>query len=80
MSETRIVWSNGWIEVTLPVGLDPLWSSADRWIYAAAYASAVARGFSQERAIVLAEAIVCKRLYEVTYDKTLEQDLRKVYC
>jgi hypothetical protein len=80
-SSVRLVRSGEtWIEVQLPAGLDPLWSDADRWVYAAAYAAAVARGFVEARAVVIAEAIVCKRLYEGTvYDKTLEQDISRVY-
>ena len=81
MPETRIVRSgNGWLEVALPAGLDPLWSAADRWVYAAAYAAALDRGFTESRAVVIAEAIVCKRLYEGTvYDKTLEQEIARIY-
>ena len=69
-----------WLEVTLPAGLDPLWSDADRWVYAAAYAAALARGFIEARAVIIAEAIVCKHLYEGTvYDKTLEEEIKRVY-
>ena len=82
MPESRIVRSGeAWLEVTLPAGLDPLWSDADRWIYAAAYGAAIARGFPDARAVIIAEAIVCKRLYEgIVYDKTLEQEIRRLYC
>jgi hypothetical protein len=79
---TRVVRGpQGWTTVTLPVGLDPLWRDSDCWIYAAAYAAAVGRGVSPVRAIVLAEAIVCKRLYEgLVYDKALEEEISRVYC
>jgi hypothetical protein len=81
MPETCVVRSgDGWLDVVLPAGLDPLWSVADRWIYAAAYAAAVARGFTDSRAVMIAEAIVCKRLYgDLVYDKILEQEIRQVY-
>lgn len=77
----RLVRSgDGWLEVTLPAGLDPLWSDADRWIYAAAYGAAVAHGFPDARAVIIAEAIVCKRLYEnLMYDTRLERDISRVY-
>lgn len=81
MPETRIVRSGeAWLEVSLPAGLDPLWSDADRWIYAAAYGAALARGFPDARAVIIAEAIVCKRLYEGTkYDISLERDISRIY-
>jgi len=79
---TRVVrGAQGWLTVTLPVGLDPLWRDSDYWMYAAAYAAALGRGVSTARAIVLAEAIVCKRLYEgLVYDKALEEEILRVYC
>lgn len=62
----RIVFSDGnWISVPLPVGHDPSWTDADKWIYAAAYVS--------QKVESLAEAIVFKRLYSVTYDKKMEK-------
>lgn len=81
MPDVRIVRSGEtWLEVTLPAGLDPLWSTADCWVYAAAYAAALHRGFTTDRATVIAEAIVCKRLYEGTlYDVKLERDISRVY-
>jgi hypothetical protein len=81
MPETRIVWcGETWLEVSLPAGLDPLWSDADRWVYAAAYAASLARGFLEARAVVIAEAIVIKRLYEGTkYDVSLERDISRIY-
>ena len=79
---TRVVrGAQGWLTVTLPVGLDPLWRDSDYWMYAAAYAAALRLGVSTARAIVLAEAIVCKRLYEgLVYDKALEEEISRVYC
>ena len=79
---TRVVrGTEGWVTVTLPVGLDPLWQSSDGWVYAAAYAAALGRGVSPGRATVLAEAIVCKRLYEgLVYDKALEEEILRLYC
>jgi hypothetical protein len=69
-----------WLEVSLPVGLDPLWSDADRWVYAAAYAAGLARGFVEARAVVIAEAIVFKKLYEgMKYDVSLERDISRIY-
>jgi hypothetical protein len=80
-ASVRLVRSgDGWLEVSLPAGLDPLWSDADRWVYAAAYGAAVARGFVEARAVVIAEAIVFKKLYEgMKYDVSLERDISRIY-
>ena len=60
----------------MPNGYDPSWNSADMWYYATFYASSTKKGFSQQRATILAEAAVHKRLYPgIMYDKLLEQDL-----
>ena len=46
---------------------------------AAAYVSALQKGFHEEQAHVLAEAIVFKTIYEeLMYDKSLESDLQKL--
>jgi hypothetical protein len=67
---------NTWTQVALPVGHDPSWVEADGFFYAATFVAAAAI-FSQERALIIAEAAVHKRLYPgIMYDKQLEADLR----
>ena len=70
----RLVFSDGkWVTISLPIGHDPSWTDADKWVYATAYAAASIR--FPEKAESLAEAIVFKRMYSVSYDKKMEQDI-----
>lgn len=76
----RLVLSktNTWISVNLPTGMDPLWVDSDYWYYATTWVSAVERGFSEKRAKQIAEAMTNRRLYEVTYEDTLEKDISMI--
>ena len=76
----RLVLSNTntWIPVKLPTGMDPLWFDSDYWYYATVWLSAVERGFTEKRAAQIAEAMTNRRLYEVTYEDTLEKDISKI--
>jgi hypothetical protein len=75
--EERIVFSAGeWISVPIPIGCDPAWTSADSWVYAAAWASARRSGHTPAKASVLAEAIVYRRLYPgIQYEVAMEKDI-----
>ena len=77
---TRLVFSQSiWKEITMPKGYDPSWNSADMWYYATLREAAEARGFNPQRAEIIAEAAVSKRLYPgLMYDKTLEEDILKI--
>ena len=71
----RLVFSDGkWVTISLPIGHDPSWTDADKWVYAAAYVAVSIR--FPEKAESLAEAIVFKRVYSVSYDKKMEQDIK----
>ena len=77
---TRIVFSGtGWVSVTLPVGHDPAWTSADKWTYAVAFIAAKKIFGSEFKATQIAEAIVSKRLYPgLEYGRELEEDLARM--
>ncbi len=72
-----LVFSNNiWVSVPIPKGHDPSWTQADSYYYATSYTVAKEKGFSEKQAVILAEALVSKRLYPgLVYDKCLEQDL-----
>ena len=76
-SEQVVVLSGGeWISVRMPCGRDPAWTSTDSWVYAAAFAGAQRAGHSPEKASILAEAIVHRRLYPgIVYEDRMEQDI-----
>jgi hypothetical protein len=80
MKTTKLVFSqNLWKEVPMPKGHDPSWISADFWYYASLYAAAEAKGFTAQRASIVAEAAVSKRLYPgLMYDKTLEEEIASI--
>jgi len=77
----RLVFSKGeWIEVLLPKGHDPCWMPADTYYYATMWAAAIDIGLSPKRAEVVAEAATTKHLYpDVSYDKTLEADIKRLF-
>ena len=80
MERSRLVISqNTWKQIDLPKGYDPCWNSADMWYYATIYAAAEAKGFSSQKATILAEAAVSKRLYPgLQYDKLLEEEITSI--
>ncbi len=77
---SRVVFSQGrWIQVRIPPCHDPAWTASDLWYYAASWASATARGFSETRAEQIAEAVVSKRLYPgCVFYKDLERDIQSL--
>jgi len=77
---SRLIFSqNIWKNIKMPKGHDPSWNSADMWYYATLREAAEAKGFSSQRAEIIAEAAVSKRLYPgVMYDKTLEEEILSV--
>lgn len=80
--EALVVFRNGkWIRYMPRVTLtaDPRITGPLRQKAAAAYVSALQKGFQEEQAHTLAEAIVFKTIYEeLTYDKKLESDIKKL--
>ena len=77
----RLIFSKGqWIQVLLPKGHDPCWSNGDTYYYARMWATSVEKGFSSERAQVIAEAAVAKSMYpEIVYNKSLESDIQSLF-
>lgn len=76
---SRIVFSAGsWVSIRLPVGHDPAWTSADKWLFATVFAAAK-QVVSAKRAEQVAEAVVSKRLYPgLCYSRELEGDIERV--
>ena len=53
---------------------------ADTYYYATMWAAAIDKGISPKRAEVVAEAATIKHLYpDVSYDKTLEADIKGLF-
>jgi len=76
----RLILSNkGWINVKLPVGANPFWSSSDFWYYGTVWVASIEKGFSENRSDQIAEALVNRRMYEhLVYEKSLEDDIKIV--
>lgn len=74
---TTILSSTGeWITVQPPKAHDPSWQAQDIMRYAVLFQSAVEKGYSPQRAEVIAESIVNRRLYPgLVYSSRLEQDI-----
>jgi len=75
-----ITFSRGsWISVIIPKYTDPCWSKKDLQFYAAIYAAA-SHVYDENRATILAEVAVNKRLYpEMKYDARIEADLQGLF-
>jgi len=80
MQKSRLVFSqNMWKNIIIPKGCDPSWNSADLWYYATMLAAAEAKGFTPQRASVVAEAAVHKRLYPgLKYEKEFEKEISSI--
>lgn len=77
MTQTRLVFSKGeWIDVELPKGYDPNWTTQDTYYYATIWALASSKGFSRQKASQLGEAAVSKRMYPgILFYSQIEKDL-----
>ena len=75
-----MVFSNGeWVEVFLPKGYDPCWMPANKQFYATMWAAAIQK-HNAKRAEVVAEAATTKQLYpDISYDKSLESDIKSLF-
>ena len=80
--EVLAVFRGGrWIQYTPRIAMtaDPRITGILRQKAAAVYGTALQKGFQEERAHTLAEAAVFKQMYEeISYDKSLEMDLKKL--
>ena len=80
MTQLILSNTNTWISVAAPKGHDPCWNSSDVWRYSALWVMAKEKGFSEQRAEQVAEAIVNRRLYPgLVYQKDLENDILAIY-
>ena len=75
-----MVFTKGqWIQVLLPKGHDPCWMPANKQFYATMWAAAIEK-LPPKRAEVVAEAATTKHLYpDISYDKTLEADIKSLF-
>jgi hypothetical protein len=71
-----LVFSQGeWRRISMPEGLDPLWNSSDKYYYAATFCRASSI-LDVNRAAIVAEAIVNRRLYPgIQYSADLERSI-----
>jgi hypothetical protein len=73
------VYRNGtWIHYEIPETGTSIWSTSMKLKAASFYASALTKGFSKERSVVLTECCINKLLYGVTYSKQIEQELQSL--
>ena len=66
-----------WIHYDVPEAGTSLWSQSLKLKAASVYATAITKGYSKEKSIVLTECFVNKELYGVRYTPTLEQCLKE---
>jgi rRNA processing protein Krr1/Pno1 len=80
--EVLAVFRGGrWIQYVprISIMVDPRITAPLKQKAAAAYVTALQKGFQEERAHTLAEAMVFKTIYEeLQYEKDLETDLQKL--
>ncbi len=74
------VYRNGsWIHYEIPETGTSIWSSRLKLKAASLYATAITKGFSKERSLVLTECCINKLLYGVTYSKQIEQEIQSLH-
>jgi hypothetical protein len=74
------VYRNGtWIQYEISETGTSIWTSSMKLKAASFYASAITKGFSKERSIVLTECCINKLLYGVTYSKQIEEELQSLH-
>jgi hypothetical protein len=74
------VYRNGtWIHYEIPDTGTSIWSSNLKLKAASFYATAITKGFSKERSLVLTECCINKLLYGVTYSKQIEEELLRFH-
>lgn len=80
MNKSLPVFRKGsWIQVPLPVVVDPLWSNSNLFQMASVYATARSKGVSPSESAVLAECFVHKQVYtDLQYSTQLEKKLRSL--
>ena len=73
------VFRNGtWIHYEIPDTGSSIWSTSIKLKAASVYATAITKGFSKEKSLVLTECCINKLLYGVTYMKQIEDELQSL--
>lgn len=67
-----------WIQYDVPETGTSIWTTQQKLQAASVYATAITKGFSKERSLVLSECYMNKQLYGVTYAKQIEQELQSL--
>lgn len=74
------VYRNGtWIQFDIPDTGTSIWTTSLKLQAASLYATAITKGHSKEKSLVLAECFANKQLYGVTYIKQIEQELQTLF-
>ena len=77
--ETYGIFRNGqWIEYKLSVTAqeDPRWTEAEKWLAASVFATAKTKGFSNEKAYQLSDAVVFQTIYkDLEYSEALQKEI-----
>lgn len=67
-----------WIQYDVPETGTSIWTTTQTLRAASAYATALQKGFSKERSLILSECYINKQLYGVTYAKQIEEELQSL--
>jgi hypothetical protein len=71
------VYRNGtWIHYDVSETATSIWTESLKLRVASVYATAITKGISKQRSIVLAECYANKVLYGVTYTSQIEEELK----
>jgi hypothetical protein len=74
------VFRNGtWIHYEIPETGTSIWTNSLKFKAASVYATAITKGFSKEKSLVLTECCINKLLYGVTYTKQIEEEIKSLY-
>jgi hypothetical protein len=79
MTSPISVYRNGiWIHYDVSETATSIWTESLKLRVASIYATAITKGISKQRSIVLAECYANKVLYGVTYSQQLEEDVKSL--
>lgn len=79
MNTIPVFRKGAWISYKVPEDGTALWSQSLKLKVASLYATAIAKGYSQETSTVLAECFANKELYGVKYNSQIEETLNSFY-
>ena len=73
------VFRNGtWIHYEIPETGTSIWTNSLKLKAASVYATAITKGFSKQKSLVLTECCINKLLYGVTYTKQIEEEIKNL--